>query len=158
MPVMMGVTQDPGTNQVDGQADDRDHDSFLVGNGLGRQQALDRPDHHECGHAQQKHSTGKTAQHLDLPGAKGKSGVAGVPTGRGVGHGGQPNGHCVGAHVPPVGQQGHGVEPPPRQDFGHHHGGRDPHHPPRAALGGLVADVKDVVVDPVGEGLRKGGL
>ena len=135
--------------QVDQQAQHRDDDGFLVLDRLGRQDALDGAHHHHEGHAQEEDGAGETPQHLDLPGAKGEPRVPGVAPRRSVSHRRQADGHRMRAHVPAVGQQGHGVVPPAGGDLDHHHGGGDPHHQTRAPFGGLAANVKDVIVLPV---------
>ena len=152
--VMVRLAENQRADDVDHQPEDGDHDRFLVLDRLRRDDPLDRADHHHHGHAKQEDGAGEAAQHLDLPGAEREARVLGVAPGRGVGHRRKADRHGMGAHVPAVRQQGHRVVPPAGGDLDHHHGGGDPHHHPRAALGGIVAGVKDVVVHPIGQDSR----
>ena len=145
--VMVRLAQQQRADQVDGQTHDGHHDGFAVLNGLWRGQSLEGAKHHQGCHTQQEDRAGKAGQDLDLPGAERKPRITRIAPCRGIGEGTEPDGHGMRTHVPAIGQQGHRVEPPAREDLGHHHGGRNAHHPPGAALGGLAAVVKDVVVD-----------
>ncbi|MNH35987.1 hypothetical protein D3C79_967350 [compost metagenome] len=112
------------------------------------QQALHRLECHQPGHAQQQQGAGVAAENLDLPGAEGKAPVAGITPRGGIGQQRQAQGQGVGAHVPAVGQQRHGIEEPAPGNFRHHHHGGQPHGQARLALGAQVAGVELVAVLP----------
>ena len=112
--MMMGVTvlalQQPGTDQIDHQAQHRD------GNGLvkpdrGRiNQSFKRFHPHQQRDHRQDHRTGKASQHPDFSRAETVIGIIGVLSRIIVSKGGDPQCHRMGPHVPPIRQQGHGAK------------------------------------------------
>ncbi len=149
--VVVRPAEDQRADQIDDQAEDGDGHCFGVVDGLRRPQAFERADDHRAGDAEQHDGAGVAGQHFDFPGAKGEAGVVGVFAGGGVGEGGEADGQRVRAHVPAVGEHGHGVEPPAGDDFDQHGGDGDPHDQPGAAFGRGVADGVAVVVGPARE-------
>ena len=115
--VLVRAGQNDRADDIDHQADGGDDQRFLVVDGLGREDPLDRRNHHGRGDPQQEDGTREAGEDLDLPGAEGEPRVAGVAPGGGVGKGAQADGHGVRTHVPAVGQQRHGVEPPAGERF-----------------------------------------
>ena len=137
--VVMVVFQHPGAHQVHGQAQHGGGDGLVIADGQWIDHALHRFHQHGDGHAHQQQCAGVAPQHLNFPGAEGKAPILGIAGGHAVGKDGQPQGEGVGAHVPAVGHQRHGVEDPAAGDFQHHHHQRQPHHPAGASLGHRVA-------------------
>jgi hypothetical protein len=150
MVVVVRRTEDERRHDIDQKADGGDGDGFLVADELRRCQSLHRANEHQRDDHQEEDGTGESAQHLNLPGAKGESPVVRVFACSGIGEGAQPDGHGMRAHVEAVRQQRHRVVEPAGSNFGHHHGGRNSHHQPSAALAGDVPRVEDVVVAPLG--------
>ncbi len=142
------VTQQPGADQVHGQADHGDEDRLVIMDRPRRQQSLGRLEGHQPGHAEQQQGAGVAAEDLDLPGAKSEALVLGITTRGSVGQQRQAQGQGMRAHVPAVGEQGHGVEEPAPGDFRHHHDRRQPHGQACLALGTEVAGVELVAVLP----------
>ncbi|MNJ60010.1 hypothetical protein D3C77_557190 [compost metagenome] len=146
--MVMVITQQPGADEVDCQAHGGNEDRLVIVDRPRRQQALRRLERHQPGHAQQQQGAGVAAENLDFPGAEGKAPVAGITPCSGIGQQRQAQGQGMGAHVPAVGQQRHGVEEPAPGNFRHHHHGGQPHRQARLALGAQVAGVELVAVLP----------
>ncbi len=115
---------------------------------LRRKEAADRFDEHHPGHADQREGAGVAGQDFDFPGTEGKARVAGVFACGSISKRRETDGQGVRAHVPAIGEHGHGIEPPAGDDFEHHGGKRDPEHAAGIALGAGVADGVVVTVGP----------
>ena len=105
--------------------------------------------HHERDHGQ-RHCAGEAAEHTDLAGAERVPPVVGVATRIGVGKGRDPESRDVGAHVPAIGQQGHGAKGRPGNDFHDHHGEGEPDHAPGVPFAFCLNGVETVLVLPIG--------
>ena len=88
MTLMMGLAENQGADQVDGQTETSHDDGLQILNRLGSQDALQRTEHHHQGHAEEEDGAGKATQDLDFPSPEGKTGVTGELPGAGIGHGG----------------------------------------------------------------------
>jgi hypothetical protein len=108
----------------------------------GRQQSADRLEHHERRDAEQQNRARISAEHFDFPGAERIGAVPRLPARERIGERGQPERDRVRAHVPPVGEHGHRVEPPAAHDLDDHHDGREPQRAPDAALRERIAGVE----------------
>ena len=136
---MAGGMQQPGTQQVHQQPQQRQCNGLLVVDLRRVEQPLQRLCQHQGGHAQQHQRAAEATQNLDFPGAKGKALVVCIAPGSGIGQCRQPQRQRVRAHMPAVGQQRHGVEPPAAADFQQHGDQCQPHGPAGIALCKRVA-------------------
>ncbi|MNC27829.1 hypothetical protein D3C75_760170 [compost metagenome] len=148
--VVMGVAgtvvQPPRAQQVHTQADCGDGDGFVVVDGRGHPQAFQRLHGHQRGDAEQGDGAGIAGQDLDLPGAEGEARIVRVAPCAAVGEHRQAQCQRVRAHVPAVGQHGHGVEPPATDDLHQHHADGEPHRAAGVAFGQRIAVVEAVLV------------
>ncbi len=143
MMVVVIILEQPGTCKVHQQADDGDGDSLLVVDRAGIQQPEHRFEQHHASHPHQQESTGEATQHLDLPGAEAESVVAGEVAGGAVGQHRETERQCMGAHVPAIRQQRHGVVEPAAANLRHHHDDGQQYGPTGLLFGQRIALVDD---------------
>lgn len=152
------VVQPPRAQQVHAQADCSDGDGLVVVDGRGHPQPLQRLHGHQRGNTKQGDGAGVAGQDLDLPGAERKARIVRVAACTAVGEHREAQRQRVRAHVPTVGEHGHGIEPPASDDLDQHHADGEPHRATGIAFGQRVAVVEAVFVAAgSGEGVQVHG-
>ena len=155
MVMAVGVAEQPGAGEIDGEAEHRDGDRFakrdrnriekpigaLIGD-LNRNQAEDD-------------GAGESREIAELAGAEAEADVAGMLPREHIGQ--RRNAECcgMGRHVPAIGQQRHRSEDRAGGDLSHHHDdGQHDHEPGPALIMGVLRPEEHVVVSPLVEGVR----
>ncbi|KAG1399522.1 hypothetical protein G6F59_013315 [Rhizopus arrhizus] len=146
MRMARAIVQPPRAQQGDAQADCRDGDGFVVVDRCRHPQPLQRLHSHQRRNTEQCDGTGVAGQDLDLPGAEGKARVVRVAACTAVSEHRQAQRERVRAHVPAIGEHGHGVEPPAADDLHQHHADGEPQGAAGVAFGQRVAVVEAVFV------------
>ncbi len=146
MMVAVIILEQPGTGEVHQQPHQRDSDRLLIVDRAGIEQPEHRLEQHQPGHSHQQQGAGEATQHLDLPSAKAESVVAGKVAGGAIGQYRETQRQRVGAHVPAVGQQRHGVVEPAAADLRHHHDDSEQHGPASLLFGQRIAFVHNGLV------------
>ena len=142
--VMMVILQQPGTGEVDDQAENRHGDRLVEVDIPGFEHPVYGLEEHHKGDNAQGDGTGETAQHAHLPRSEGEAGVVAVLTSIAVGEKGDHKGGDMGAHMPAISQQGHGAVDAPCGDLhGHRH--RREHEDVEGAPFALLVDDAEVV-------------
>ncbi|MNV84931.1 hypothetical protein D3C71_1788430 [compost metagenome] len=139
----MIVLEQPGAGQVHQQAADGDADGLLIVDRAGIQQPGHRLEQHQTRHPHQQQGAAEASQHLYLPGTEAESVIPGEVTGGTIGHDGEAEGQGVGAHVPAIRQQRHGVVEPATADFRHHHDEGEQHGPTGFLFGQRIPFMND---------------
>ena len=148
--MVMGVPvlEHVGADHVDDEPDHGHGDGFVEADALGGDQPLHGFNGHDQCDYGQHHGAGEAAEFPHLARAEAETRVVGMPAREIIGQGGDPQGHGVRAHVPPVRQKRHGAEGDSGGDFDHHHSQGEHHHPAGGALAVAVLQVEAVVVLP----------
>ena len=146
MPMVMEaviILEQPGTGEVHQQPHQRDSDRLLIVDRAGIEQPEHRLEQHQPGHSHQQQGAGEATQHLDLPGAEAESVVAGEVAGGAIGQHRETERQRVGAHVPAISQQRHGVVEPAAANLRHHHDDGQQYGPAGLLFGQRIALVDD---------------
>jgi hypothetical protein len=154
--VVLASLEQPGAQQIHNQPQCRDTNGLFIVDGGGGQQAFHGLDGHQRCDQQQQDGAGVSRQNFDLPCAEGKALVAGQAPRCGIRSHGKSQRQGVGAHVPAIGQQGHGVEVIAPGNLQGHHGQGQQHRQLGFLFRQGVACIKDVGVCGQPAGLRGG--
>ena len=152
--MIMLVTQQPGAGQIHAKAEHGHRNRFVESNRHGMQQTAKALPGDEQGNHRQDNGRSKGCEVAQLAGAEGKALIMRMAPGIGVGERGDEQGACMGAHVQPVGDQGHRAEQRSATDLRHHHGTAQRDDDPGLSLvAGMVGAEEQMLVAEVVQGM-----
>ncbi len=137
------ILEQPGTGEIHQQPHQRDSDRLLIVDRAGIEQPEHRLEQHHAGYPHQQQGACEATQHLDLPGAEAESVVTSEMAGGAVSQHRETERQCVGAHVPAIRQQRHGVVEPAAANLRHHHDDGQQYGPAGLLFGQRIALVDD---------------
>ncbi|MNH99001.1 hypothetical protein D3C73_517540 [compost metagenome] len=132
------IAQQPGAEQVYGQADDGHEDRLIEIDRHRICQAHEAFPGDEQHHQRQHHSTGETGEITQLAGPKGVTRVLRIAPCIHIGQRRDQHGSGMGGHVPAIGRQRHRPEDRAGDDFRHHHRGGQRNDQPDLTLVALM--------------------
>lgn len=134
--VVMVVLEEERTDEIDQKADGGDTARLIEMNRDWNKEAMDRFARHDERNYGENDGTGKATEDSHLAGAETVARIGTMAAAEVVSQSGDEECHNMGAHVPTVGKQGHGIEDNAGSDLDDHHYGCDCYHDAGAPLGG----------------------